>query len=224
MRIYEEKVAFLKKCGLFKGLDASALARIVEAAGMAQKEKGEVFFCQGEKADQLFFLIEGKVKVTQLSPDGSQIVVRYAGPGELFGCVPLFGGIAYPASGTTAAVSKVFTWDRETIWKLMDLSPKIALNALQILGDELSELRQRYLELATERVEVRVSRALSRLSKKMKTSELLLSRQDLAELTGTTLYTVSRILNRWQKNGWIAAKRGSIQIKKSSKLFSVPEK
>ncbi|MCL4512652.1 MAG: Crp/Fnr family transcriptional regulator [Candidatus Eremiobacteraeota bacterium] len=101
----------------------------------------------------------------------------------------------------------------------MEFSPKITLNALKLLGEELSELRQRYLELATERVEKRLARALLRLSQKMRSRELLLSRQDLAELTGTTLHTVSRTLSRWQEIGLVSSKRGRILIQKPEALL-----
>ena len=85
----------------------------------------------------------------------------------------------------------------------------------------IQEIQARFRELATERVEQRIARTILRLAaqisqgseSKATSVEMKFSRQDLAEITGTTLFTVSRTLSEWEKSGVIEAGRERIQIK-----------
>ncbi len=111
---------------------------------------------------------------------------------------------------------------------LMEECPRLALNALRDLTARLTDLQERYRELATERVERRVAHALLRLADQAgwKTAEgvlidMPLSRQDLAEMTGTTLYTVSRILSGWQRDGLLDIGRQRVTILDSQGLLAI---
>jgi len=175
-------------------------------------------------------VLKGRVKIGRITPEGHQIVVRYAGAGDLFGCVPLYGGTEYPATGEAVTASEALYWNRMTMDRLMGCYPPIALNALELLGQELSDIRSRYQELVTEKVERRVARALLRLinqsSRKVDAGILIdfpLSRQDLAEITGTTLHTVSRILSAWEQRGIVTSGRRKIVITRPRALVSIAE-
>lgn len=220
----------LKKVHLFNGLTESALKCVSDESVTIKKKSGSHFFRQGEKALRFFLLRSGKVKVSQIAPEGHQIVVRYANAGELFGCVPLYGGKEYPATATAVSDCEALCWDQATVHRLMESYPRMAISALELLGEELALLRSRYQELATERVEQRVARALLRLvrqaGKKVDEGVLIefpLSRQDLAELTGTTLHTVSRILSVWEHEGLIRSGRKKIIICHPHGLVSISE-
>lgn len=215
---------------LFEGLDFKALADVAAAAGSIEKERSEVFFRQGQAAHSLFVITQGRVKVTQITPEGHQIVVRYAGKSEMFGCVPVYGGKEYPATATAVTACKALAWNRSVFDQLMKRHPRIAVNALEILGEELAHLRLRYQELVTKEVEQRVARALVRLvhqaGRKVEGGVLIafpLSRQDLAELTGTTLHTVSRILRSWEKAGVVASGRQRISVRQPHALVAIAE-
>ncbi|HUG42992.1 MAG TPA: Crp/Fnr family transcriptional regulator [Acidobacteriota bacterium] len=220
----------LTRVRIFEGLDLEALESVAAAARSVQKEPEANFFVQGQKASKFFVVISGRVKVSQVTPEGHQIVVRYAGAGEMFGCVPLFGGDEYPATATAVTRCKALTWNRAAVDRLTERFPRIAINALELLGKELSGLRARYRELATERVERRIARALLRLvgqaGRKVEDGVLIefpLSRQDLAELTGTTLHTVSRILSGWEQKGIVRSGRRRIVIRSPHGLVSIAE-
>lgn len=215
---------------LFRGIDAADLAEIAGAGRCIERKSGSIFFRQGQEAGRLFVVLEGRVKIGQVTPDGHQIVARYAGAGELFGCVPLFGGETYPASASAVTDCRSMYWDRPSTDRLMQRYPRMATNALQLLGEELAQLRRRYQELATQHVEQRVARALLRLVGQAgrRTDEGVVigfpvSRQDLAELTGTTLHTVSRILSVWEQAGVIASGRRRIVIRKPHGLVAIAE-
>ncbi len=215
---------------LFQGLDEAALQAVAAAASGVDKERNAAFFRQGDQARTLFVIRRGRVKVTQITPEGHEVVVRYAGTGDLFGCVPLYGGKDYPATATAVTRCEALAWDRPTMDRLMERFQPIAINALELLGAELAELRSRYRELATERVEQRVARALLRLVHQAGRRapagiliEFPISRQDLAGLTGTTLHTVSRILSGWEQQGLIESGRRRIVIRKPHGLVAIAE-
>ncbi len=215
---------------LFKGLTDASRDEVVGMAQSLRREKGKDFFRQGESARKFFVLRRGRIKVSQITSEGHQIVVRYAGPGEMFGCVPLHGGKEYPATATAVSESEALCWDHSSFDRLIERYPRIAINALELVGEELAGFRARYQELATERVEQRVARALLRLvrqaGKKVEGGVLIefpLSRQDLAELTGTTLHTVSRTLSVWEQQKIIKSGRKKIIICKPHELISLAE-
>jgi CRP-like cAMP-binding protein len=215
---------------LFRGLAASQLDEAAAASRRVNRAPDTDFFRQGQEARHLFVMVGGQVKVSQLTPEGHQIVVRYAGPGEMFGCAPLYGGKEYPATATAVIPSQALAWNRPAMDRLMERYPVIALNALELLGEELFETRARYQELATERVERRVARALLRLvaqgGRRVEGGVLIdfpVTRQDLAEITGTTLHTVSRILSGWEQQGMVASGRRKITIRRPHALVSIAE-
>ncbi|MBI4564142.1 MAG: Crp/Fnr family transcriptional regulator [Planctomycetes bacterium] len=215
---------------IFQDLGSSALADAASSAQRLRRARGGIFFRQGQVADRLFVLLAGRVKVSQVTPEGHQIVVRYSGAGEMFGCVPLYGGREYPATAAAMTECDALSWDRSGTDRLMERHPRMAIHALELLGEELAQVRSRYAELATERVERRVARALLRLvgqaGKKIEGGVLIefpLSRQDLAELTGTTLHTVSRILSSWEEAGIVKSGRQRVIIRKPHGLVSIAE-
>lgn len=225
-----ENIQPLARVRIYEGLDLGALEIVVAAAHRMEKEPDANFFIQGQKASKFFIVVSGRVKVTQVTPEGHQIVVRYAGAGEMFGCVPLFGGDEYPATATAVTRCRAMTWNRAAVDRLMEQFPRIAINALGLLGKELGGLRARYRELATERVERRIARALVRLvgqaGRKVEDGVLIefpISRQDLAELTGTTLHTVSRILSAWEQQGIVRSGRRRIVVCSPHGLVSIAE-
>ncbi len=229
-QVKTESVEVLLGVSLFHGLDSGQLGEIAAAAGHVVKNPGQRFFAQGDPACRLFVMLQGRVKVSQITPEGHQIVVRYAGEGESFGCVSLYGAREYPATGEAVTPSEALSWSREAMEGLMSRNPVIALNALRVLGRELFDIRSRYRELATERVERRIARALLRLvrqaGRKIDTGVLIdfpVSRQDLGELTGTTLHTVSRILSGWEQKEIIASARRRIVIRRPHALVSIAE-
>ena len=143
------------------------------------------------------------------------MVLRFIGPGELFGPTATFEGQVYPVSAQAVRWCRALCWKGRALAELMETYPRVALNALRELTARLQDLRERYRELATERVGRRVAHALMRLARQAgwQTDEGLLidmplSRQDLAQMTGTTLYTVSRVLSGWEPSLAAARHRG----------------
>ncbi len=220
----------LRQVGLFQNLSPEDLSKIQQLARTLRVERQAFFFHQGDTANHLYVLLAGQVKLTQLTSEGNQQLLRFIQPGEIFGGIVILGDAAYPASAQAVQDCLVLTWDTETVAQLMEAHPRMAQNALRHLAQRVQELQQRNLELATERVERRIAHTLLRLAhasgRKVEDGiliELPLSRQNLAEMTGTTLYTVSRTLNAWQQKGLVEIGRERVLIRYPHGLVAIAQ-
>lgn len=148
---------------LFAGLDAAAREDVAAASHLVRLQASETLFEQDSPAAAFYVLITGRVKIAQVTAEGHQVVIRYIAAGRVFGAVPLFTRTGYPASATGVVDSIAARWDEPATHQLFDRHPRMLLNALTIVGERLQELQNRYRELATERVEQRVARAVLRL-------------------------------------------------------------
>lgn len=214
----------------FEGLTGDELQDLLQRARVQTLEKGSALFEQGDEATRFFVLADGRLKVTQVTPDGHQVVVRYIGPGELFGCVAVTGQQAYPGTASAALDSTVVAWDAVEASVLVEKHPKFGAHILRMMSGRVQEAHARMREMATERVERRVARALLRLAREAgKRTEagieiaMPLSRQDVAEMTGTTLFTVSRLLSAWEHDGLVETGRQRVVIKQPHALVKVAE-
>ena len=185
---------------------------------------------RGEKAEAFYVLIEGRARLSQLTAEGHQVIIHFMGPGDGMGIIVALSNTTYPLSAEVVSDVVALKWDYESSIRLMERYPHISLNGLRLIAGRFRELQDRYRELATERVEQRVARALMRLARQVgkRTEEgvlidLPLSRQDLGEMTGTTLYTVSRVMSRWEQYGLVVTGRERIVIRNPHGLVIIAE-
>lgn len=215
---------------LFAGLRPDELTAVAAHARRRSVKAGGFFFQQGDPASSCYVLLSGRVRVTQINPEGHQVILHMIGPGDGFALVAPFTRGEYGVAAEVVEDAEALAWDGAAMEQLMRDFPTIAVNALRFLSGRLHELQDRYRELATERVERRVARAVIRLARQAgrRTDagiliDLPLSRQDLAEMTGTTLYTVSRILSGWEAAGLVEVGRERVVIKRGHGLVSIAE-
>lgn len=220
----------LQQIRLLQGLSPADLTAVARSARTRAVARGGFFFQQGESAVALYVLTGGQVRLTQITPEGHQTLLRFLRPGEMLGAIAVLGQETYPATAEAVTDCGALAWEAGTMTGLMERYPRLALNALALLAAQIRELQERYQALTSERVERRVARALVRLTRhagqKVEGGVLIdlpLSRQDLAEMTGTTLYTVSRILSRWEQEGLIESGRERILIRRPHGLVAIAE-
>lgn len=230
MRTAELREALRGQVPLFEALPEEALEEVLQLGRREQCAKGMVLFFQGDPADAFHLVLAGCLKVTQSGTDGQQVIVRYLGPRELAGCVAVCGGLPYPATATAVEDSWLLKWRRATLAEVSQRWPQIALNAMRIMGGRTQELQDRVRELQGERVERRIARALARLVVQAgrRTPQGIeidfpLSRQDLAEMAGTTLHTVSRTLASWEGAGIVRGGRQRVTILAPEALTVIAE-
>lgn len=205
------------------GLPDSVADSILATAIERSFPGGTALFREEDPADQLILIVSGHVRVWRTSPRGSAITLHALGPGDLPGCVAVIRRTPYPATATAQSPSKVLVWPAERIREFMAAYPRLAANLLDFVAARNEEMLQRLHEVSTLGVGPRVARALVRATIANETDEIALSRQEIAELTATTLHTVSRLLSRWHRSGIVSAGRGKVTVKDHSRLAAIGE-
>jgi CRP-like cAMP-binding protein len=215
---------------LFAGLSTDELEEILREARSARFAKNSAIFEQGEDAHSFFLLLHGHVRAAKTTPTGEQMVVRYVAPGETFGLAMAIGLTQYPATATAVDDSVVLAWPTGAWPRLIAKFPGLATNTLQTVGSRLQESHTRMLEMSTQQVEQRVAHALLRLAKQSGKKldrgveiDFPISRQDIAQMTGTTLHTVSRILSGWESQGLVESGRQRIILREPHKIVVLAE-
>jgi CRP-like cAMP-binding protein len=215
---------------LFTGFGADELAKILREARSTRYAKNHAVFEQGADAHSFFLLLHGHVRASKTTPTGEQIVVRYVAPGEIFGVAPAIGLAQYPATATAVDDSVVLAWPSAAWPRLIARFPALAANTLQTVGSRLQETHTRIVEMSTQQVEQRVAHALLRLARQSGRKvdrgveiDFPISRQDIAQMTGTTLHTVSRILSAWEQAGLVESGRQRIVLREPHKILVLAE-
>ncbi len=188
-------------------------------------------FHQDDQIRQLFVVVQGRVRLFQLTPNGHQVILYIAGPGEPLALLPALTD--EPGSTVSAQALEPVTllvWSARDFQALLREHPDISLNAIHLLGQHVHLYQDRIRELATERVERRVARTLLRLVKQLGKRvpegiliDLPLTRQDVAEMSGTTLYSASRILRAWDEAGIVSSGRERVIIRTPHRLVAIAE-
>lgn len=222
--------AALARADLFRGLDPSALAEIAAAARIRRVERGRALFREGDRATTLYVLAEGRVKIVQSTPEGEQVVLRIAGPGATIALVAALEGAAYPASAEAVVDCRALGLDGRTLARLIERRPRLATNALRFVLEQLHEMQDRFREMATERVERRLARAVMRLAAQSGRREggvveidFPVTREDLAQMAGTTLFSASRILRAWARRRILRTGRRRVAVLDPHGLAAIAE-
>jgi CRP/FNR family transcriptional regulator, nitrogen oxide reductase regulator len=223
-------IEFLSQLDMFLGLPRRDLEVILSEAREISFGQGSYVFYQDDPVERIFVLKSGRVKLYQVSDDGQQVLMRVMTPGMMFAAISIVDGAVYPVSAEAAEPSQVMYWSQETMLRLIERFPPLAINSLKILAGHVRDFQNRYRELATERVERRLARTVLRLASQTgrKTEEgvlidIPLTRQDLAEMSGTTLFTVSRILSQWEGQGLVSTGRERLVVRFPHGLVSIAE-
>ena len=223
----------LQRNEMLVGLSTRVLRQLLAAGTVRTFALDEALIHQGDPARWFAIVLEGRAKLVQLALDARQVLVRYIGPTQEFGIIAVLPGFDYPLTVQAVETCTAIFWDGETFGQFMRQHAQIGFNALRVMVIRNQETQHRYQELLTERVEQRLARALLRLAEmageQIETGVLLaipFTREDLAELTGTTLFSVSRTLSLWDQAGLVETGRERIVVRSLDRLreyAAVPE-
>lgn len=193
-------------------------------------EEGEFFFFQGDPARYLYILTSGRAKLTQSSRSGQQVSLRVINEWEMFGAVGAVRKEAtYPATAQAIESSTALAIEGSLLKEMMQTRPYLSTGLMQLMTGYIQEMQSRYRELATEKVERRIARAILRLTNQSGRKnaegyiELDFSRQELAEISGTTLFSVSRTLAEWERTGLVETGRERVVIRNAHGLVKIAE-
>ncbi len=215
---------------LFHGLSTAVLEEVSAIARTRHLPRETRVFHQGDDGVRAHVLIEGGVRVSQAGRDGAQIVMRFIGPGETFGTVALFTGGRYPAEAVAVADSLEASWSEAELFELMGRHPQITINVIRIVGKRLQETQNRVRELSTQRAERRIAHSMLRLARQAGNSTIdgttiafPLRRKDVADISGTTLHTASRILTSWEKAGLLVSRNRHLTLRCAAEILRIAE-
>ncbi len=214
------KENFLKEIPLLEDIPPEEIKKISTYFHLKEYKKNEYIFFEGDDEPGIYIVIEGIVKLIKETADGKTVILRLATPKEVFGWLVM--GDSKPTSTYTAQAlvdTKVLYISNQDFLKLLNLYPALAVKITCDASKMLLEAYDRLKSLAAEKVEGRIANLLLELSRKIGKEEdgkivirAPITRQDLAEMTGTTVETAIRIMSKWKKEGIVNTERGKIEI------------
>jgi len=215
---------------LFEGLDENAQREILSAAVPKNLPTRQTLAIEGDPATTFYVVVVGHLKLSKVTPDGREVIARFIGPGDPYAGIVLLGHPSYPVSATAVEPVRVLGWTKASLTALANRYPQLRTNILQEITRHMTDALERVGELSTERVSQRLARTLLRLAEhdghvRDEAIEIAhpITRQELADLSGTTLFTVSRLLSRWEDRGLVASTRGHVTLQKPSEIGALVE-
>jgi CRP/FNR family cyclic AMP-dependent transcriptional regulator len=221
MKMLEKHFALVASISLFSGLTPEQLAKVASLAQLRSYPARTVVVSRGEAGTALFAIVSGRLKVVSSAPDGRDAVLGIMGEGEVFGEVALLDGGPRSASCTALSPCELLVIERAQFMELIEQSPGIAVNLLQMLAGRLRRLSQRSEDAAFLDVPSRLARSILDLATRFGeraagTSgiviQLKLSQQELGALVGATRESVNKHLKDWARQGLLEVDAGRLTI------------
>lgn len=210
----------------FRMLERADIRDILDQATSRRHDAGTAVFHEGAPADRFFLLLDGYLRVVKTTPAGEQIIALHIAPGQLFGIAPALLRDTYPATAMTASESLTLSWPVRLWDGFVDRYPGFSTEVSRTLGTRLGEMQARIAELATQAVEQRVAAALLRMigqsGRKVEDGIEIafpVTRQNVADMAGTTLHTVSRLMSAWERDGLVRSGRRHIVVTAPHRLL-----
>lgn len=210
-----ELIQKIARIPLFEGLPPDQQKDLANIALEKSFERGRTIFSEGEPAHGFFVVMAGKVKIFKISPDGKEQILHIFGPGEPFAEVPVFEGRPFPAHAVALEDSKFIFFPRSAFVELIKRNPSLSLNMLAVLSKRLRRFTMLVDDLSLKEVPGRLAAHLLYLSEQRQGKddlELDMPKGQLAGLLGTIPETLSRILTKMAKQGFIEADGRLVKI------------
>ena len=216
------KTKILRHSSIFSSLNDDELGELANLAIEKSFMPNEFIFWDGDAPEWFYIVSEGKVKIIKHSSLGKEFIIAFFGPGEMFGEVAVFENKPYPASAQTVTETKVIGIKREDFLSFLVNWPQVTLKIISVLAGRLRDAQNRLRDLAGERVEQRLASVLLMLSAKLGNT-LPFTRQEIADMVGTTTETAIRVISHLKDRGIIRSIRGKVIILDEEKLRLLAE-
>ena len=225
----------LAQSALFAPLSGEVRAAVAQQLVRRTWEKDDYLFFEGDRAEWLVLVVQGRVKMLKHSESGRETILATFGPGQIVGEVGVLVGETYPATAQALEAANTLSLRRDEYADLVRAHPDLAWALIAELGRRLQRAHETIRSLAVEKVERRVARVLLRMANTA--GERLeapgapgavritvpLSRQDIADMAGTVLETAIRAMSKFQKQGWIETRQGHIVLLQPHQLVTIAE-
>lgn len=196
----------LRRIPFFRRLSPVLRERIAAVARIKAYDRDQLIFAEGDPSDAFMVIVSGRVKVFKSTPAGKEIILEIFGSGDPLGAVAVYEGAPFFASALTLEPVEILRIEQPAFFALLEQDPALVRGLLSGLTIRLAELTRRLAELTGARVETRFARLFLKLCDQIGRAErggtfvpMPLTRQELADLTGTTIETAIRLMSRWQK-------------------------
>jgi len=200
----------LAQVGMYRRLSPEDRSRLAEVSTLRDYARGDEIFGEGDVAEAFYVALRGRVKVVKSTPTGKEVLLEIFGPGDPLGAVVAYEGKPFPATARAMEPTRCVVTPRGTFFRLLAEHPSLVRGLLSGLTMRLIELTNRLAAVSGARVEERIARLilqkLDELGRPERGGEFLplaLTRQELADLAGTTIETAIRVMSRWSKSGWV---------------------
>ncbi|MHB1361162.1 MAG: Crp/Fnr family transcriptional regulator [Thermoleophilia bacterium] len=228
----ETRKSYLKKTPIFSGLSDEELGGVVPYVVRRKLKRNTVVFHENDPATAFYLVKTGRVKIYKVGPDNREQVLAILGDGQIFGDVPAFDGGPYPATAETMADSEIYLIRSEDFQELVRRYPGIAVKIIRVLGQRLRQSMELVRDLSFKQVPHRLAGLLVKLGSEYGREvgvaggdmgetgagaggtliDLPLSRQELADIVGTSRETVTRELKKMEREGLLEVDRRMITI------------
>jgi CRP/FNR family transcriptional regulator len=217
----------LRRTTIFRRLSSEDRQRLAAVARLREYEKGATLFCEGDPSELLYTLVTGRVKVSKMTARGTDVILEILGSGDPVSAVAVSESHAYPASAIALEPTTCLVIPRQAFFSLLETYPSMVRGLLVGLTHRLVELTNRLTELSGGRVEARLALFFLKLTDNMGQRRpkgifipLALSRQEIADVIGTTIETSIRIMSRWgkenivrtEKDGFVVVDRSALEL------------
>lgn len=209
----------LRSAHVFAKLDDEDRRRLAGVARLQVFRRGQTVFSEGDPPEHFCTVVQGRVKVFKMTPAGKDVILEIFGAGDPLGAVAAYDGHPFPASAVAIEDSQVLLVPRQAFFALLEQHPTLVRGLLSGLTHRLAELAFRMAELSGGRVEPRFARLFLKLAHEQGRPErggtfipVSLSRQELADMTGTTIETSIRIMSRWGKQRIVATEKDGFLV------------
>lgn len=212
----------------FRQLNSAQIRSILDLASPLRFDAETTIFAEGHDAERFYLLLDGHIRVVRHSVDGEQVISLHIPPGQLFGIAAALGRTTYPASAVAAAECIALSWPMTSWHNFVAEYPGFATETYKVVGGRVEAMNTTIMDMATKHVEQRIACAILRLMQQggKRTDRGIeigfpVTRQNISDMTGTTLHTVSRLLSAWEKDGVLESKRKHICITDAHQLVEL---
>ncbi|MCY4335449.1 MAG: Crp/Fnr family transcriptional regulator [Litoreibacter sp.] len=214
-----QKDAELAQLLPFEELSQDQAEDILSQASVRRVPANATYFNEGDSAKNFYLLLDGVLRVVQVTEQGEQVVILHVVPGKMFGIAKAFENDTYHATARAASEGVALSWPSEVWDEFIAKYPGFLQATRSAVGERVEEMQEKIVEMATLQVEQRIAHAILRLVRQTgKETEqgieidFPLTRQDISEMTGTTLHSVSRYMSKWQKDGIVNSGRRRVVV------------
>lgn len=215
----------IHRASIFRRLSDEDRARLATVAQVREFAKGDYLFSEGDPSDFFFVMITGRVKISKTTARGSDVILELFGPGDPVGAVAVYESRPFPASGIAIEPTTCVLIPRPAFFALLEAHPTLVRGLLIGLTHRLVELTNRLTELSGGRIEARLARLFLKLTDEAGQARgegvfvpMPLSRQELADMTGTTIETTIRIMSRWSKQDIVRTEKDGFLVRSREAL------